>query len=227
CKVLVWLEGKPATQLKGANAGDVMQSIPASEIERIEILTTPPAQFKAEGAAGAINIITRKRGAKESASASLTGSLGSGGRWLVGGNANYGSKQFTASVPAGFREDSRERTIQSVVTGPDPATGQVLESQSHADQIIRRNIPSVGFSSEYDPNDRQSLAVSGNWLSHGGLRTYTQYDVSTLESGAVTRSTRRLTSGHDPEDDYDATLQFGQKFNKPGETLDFPVHRPT
>jgi outer membrane receptor for ferrienterochelin and colicin len=139
--VLVLIDGKPATQLQGANAGDVLQSIPASEIERIEILTTPPAQFKADGAAGVIDIVTRKRAAKESASASLTGSLGSGGRWLVGGNGNYGSKQLTASVTAGFREDYRERTIQSVVTGPDPVTGQVLESH-------RRNIPSVGFSSE-------------------------------------------------------------------------------
>jgi outer membrane receptor protein involved in Fe transport len=223
--VLILIDGKPATQLQGANAGDVLQSISASDIERIEILTTPPAQFKAEGAAGVINIITRRRGAKESASASLTGSLGSGGRWLVGGNGSYGSKQFTASVTAGFREDYRQRTIHSVVIGPDPTTGQVLESQDHAEQLIRRNIPSVGFSSEYDPNERQSIAASGNWLSHGGLRTYTQYDVSTLESGRVTSSTRRLTSGHDPEDDYDAKLRFSQKFSKPGETLDFSVHR--
>jgi outer membrane receptor for ferrienterochelin and colicin len=223
--VLILIDGKPATQLQGANAGDVLQSIPASDIERVEILTTPPAQFKAEGAAGVINIITRKRAAKESASASLTGSLGSGGRWLVGGNGSYGGKQFTASLSAGFREDYRERTIQSVVTGEDPATGQVLESQDHADQLIRRNVPSVSFSSEYDPNDRQSIAVSGSWLSHGGLRTYTQYDVSTLESGVVTSSTRRITSGHDPENDYDAKLRFSQKLSRPGETLDFSVHR--
>ena len=223
--VLILIDGKPATQLQGANAGDVLQSISASNIERIEILTTPPPEYKAEGAAGVINIITRKRGARESASASLTGSLGSGGRWLVAGNGSYGSKQFTASLSAGFREDYRERTIQSVVIGTDPATGQVLESQDHADQLIRRNIPSVSFSSEYDPNDRQSIAVSGSWLSHGGLRTYTQYDVSTLESGVITSSTRRLTSGHDPEDDYDAKLRFSQKFSEPGETLDFSVHR--
>jgi outer membrane receptor protein involved in Fe transport len=223
--VLVLIDGKPATQLQGANAGDVLQSISASDIERIEVLTTPPAQFKAEGAAGVINIITRKRGAKESAAASVTGSLGSGGRWLVAGNGSYGSKQFTAALNAGFREDYRERTIQSVVEAPDPTSGQLLESQNYSDQLIRRNIPSVGFSSEYDPNDRQSIALSGSWLSHGGLRTYTQYDVSTLESGVVTSSTRRVTSGHDPEDDYDATLRFSRKFNKPGEALDFSVHR--
>jgi outer membrane receptor protein involved in Fe transport len=223
--VLVLIDGKPATQLQGSKAGDNLQSISASDIERIEILTTPPAQFKAEGAAGVINIITRKRGAKESASASLTGSLGNGGRWLVGGNGNYGGKQFTASLNAGFREDYRDRTTRSVVIGPDPTTAQVLESRDDARQLIRRNIPSVAISGKYDPNDRQSLAGSASWLSRGGLRTYTQYDVSTPESGAVTSATRRLTSGHDPEDDYDMTLRFTQKFSKPGETLDFSVHR--
>ncbi len=223
--VLILIDGKPATQLQGANAGDVLQSISASDIARIEILTTPPAQFKAEGAAGVINIITRQRAAKESASASLTGSLGSGGRWLVAGNGNYGSRQFTASVSAGYREDYRERIIQSMVRAPDPVTGEVLESQDHADQIIRRNIPSVAFSTEYDPNERQTISLSGNWLSHGGLRTYTQYDLSTLENGVVTSSTRRLTSGHDPEDDYDAKLRFTQKFSKPGETLELSLHR--
>ena len=63
--VLILIDGKPATQLQGSKAGDNLQSIPASDIERIEILTTPPAQFKVEGAAGVINIITRKRGAKD------------------------------------------------------------------------------------------------------------------------------------------------------------------
>lgn len=223
--VLILIDGKPATQLQGANAGDVLQSMPASDIERIEILTTPPAQFKAEGAAGVINIIMRRRGARESKSASLTGSFGSGGRWLIAGNGSYGSKLLTASLNAGFREDYRERSIHSEVTAPDPATGQLLASRDDAAQVIRRNIPSVGFSSEYDPNDRQAVAASGNWLSHGGLRTYDQNDVSTLESGGITSSTRRLTSGHDPEDDYDAKLRFSQKFSEPGETLDFSVHR--
>ncbi|MHB8477731.1 MAG: TonB-dependent receptor plug domain-containing protein, partial [Steroidobacteraceae bacterium] len=59
--VLILIDGKPATQFSGTAAGDNLQSIPAKDIERIEILTTPPAQFKADGAAGVINIITRKK----------------------------------------------------------------------------------------------------------------------------------------------------------------------
>src|SRR6516164_5950595 len=144
--VLILIDGKPATQLQGSKAGDNLQSIPARDIARIEILTTPPVQYKAEGAAGVINIITRKYGARQTASASLTGSLGSGGRWLVGGNTSYGGKNFTMSLSAGFREDFRERTVQSVVIGQDPTSGQVLESRYYADALIRRNIPNVSFS---------------------------------------------------------------------------------
>jgi outer membrane receptor protein involved in Fe transport len=223
--VLILIDGKPATQLQGSKAGDNLQSIPASDVERIEILTTPPAQFKAEGAAGVINIITRKRGSRESESAALTASLGNGGRWLLAGNGSYGGRQFTTSLSAGFREDYRRRTVQSSVVGPDPATGQVLESQDHANQLIRRNIPTVSLSGEYDPNARQSLSGSASWLSRGGLRSYSQYDSSALQSGVVTSSTHRLTSGHDPEDDYDLMLRFTQKFATPGATLDLSAHR--
>jgi hypothetical protein len=223
--VLILIDGKPATQLQGSKAGDNLQSISAADVERIEVLTTPPPQFKAQGAAGVINIITRKHAAKESASGSMTGSLGSAGRWLVAGNGNYGGEHFTASLTAGFREDVRERTIQSAVTGPDPTTGRVLESEDHASQTIRRNIPSGAVAGEYDPSERQSLSASLSWLKRGGLRTYSQFDSSALQSGVVTSATERLTSGRDPEDDYNATLAFGQKFSKPGETLDFSLHR--
>lgn len=223
--VLILVDGKPATQLQGSKGGDNLQSISAKDIERIEVLTTPPAQFKAEGAAGVINIITRRRGTKQSALASLQGSMGNGGRWLVGANGSYGGKKFTASLNAGFREDYRQRTVRSVVIGPDPTTGQMLESRDYASQRIRRNVPSVDLSGEYDPNENQSVSASASWLSRGGLRTYTQNDTSTLTSGSLTSSTRRLTSGHDPEDDYNTTLRFSQKFTVPGEVLDLSLHR--
>ena len=223
--VLILIDGKPATQLRGTKAGENLQSISARDIERIEVLTTPPAQFKAEGAAGVINIITRKRSAKKSSFGSLQGSLGDGGRWLVGADGSYGSRKFSVSVNAGFREDYRIRTLDSRIIGPDPTTGQVLESRDHASQRIRRNVPDAGFSVEYDPNDNDSITGTGSWLSRGGLRTYTQSDESALTSGVQTSSTRRMTSGHDPEDDYDGVLRFTHKFSKPGESLEVSAHR--
>ncbi|MET1055817.1 MAG: outer membrane beta-barrel protein [Pedobacter sp.] len=56
----VLINGKPSGSLEG-NLKAVLKSIPASTIERIEVITTPPAKYDAEGLAGIINIITSKR----------------------------------------------------------------------------------------------------------------------------------------------------------------------
>src|SRR4030081_2404610 len=112
--VLILMDGKPSTQFSGSAAGDNLQSIPAKDIERIEVITTPPAQFKADGTAGVINIITRKK-RPEGVAGSLQGSLGSGGRSGLGADASYSSERLTASVTGGFRHDVRERAIDSNV----------------------------------------------------------------------------------------------------------------
>ncbi|MCX2450094.1 TonB-dependent receptor [Pedobacter sp. PLR] len=55
----VLINGKPSS-LEG-NLKAVLKSIPASTIERIEVITTPPSKYDAEGLAGIINIITSKK----------------------------------------------------------------------------------------------------------------------------------------------------------------------
>jgi outer membrane receptor protein involved in Fe transport len=224
--VLILIDGKRSTQFSGPSAGDNLQSFPAKDIERIEVLTTPPAQFKAEGAAGVINIITRKK-RPEGVSGSVQGSLGSGGRSVVGGNGSYSSGALTASASAGYRQDFRQRLIQSDVMALDPTTALMTDTNSSISERIRRAVPTVGLSAEYALNDRQAVSGSVNWADRGGLRTYTELNNINTPLGVVTSSSRRLSTGHDPETDYDQKLGFTQKLGRPGETLDFSLHRST
>jgi outer membrane receptor protein involved in Fe transport len=224
--VLILIDGKPSTQFQGSAAGDNLQAISARDIERIEILTTPPPQFKAEGAAGVINIITRKHRAR-GASGTLQGSRGDGGRSVAAVNASYGGTRFTGSLSAGYRQDYRQRLAQSEVIGPDPTTAVVLDSHDQISERIRRNVPSAAWSGECQLNDRQSVAAAASWYARGGLRTYTQTDGSIDPAGTVTSSTQRMSSGHDPENNYDTSLRFTQKLARTGETLELSVHRAT
>jgi outer membrane receptor protein involved in Fe transport len=223
--VLILIDGKPSTQFAGASAGDNLQSIPAKDIERIEVLTTPPAQFKADGASGVINIITRKR-RTQGAAGSLQASLGSGGRYVLGADGSYSSGPLTASATAGYRQDYRQRLIQSDVMAPDPITGLPTDSRSSISERLRREVPTVALSAEYALSDAQSITGSIKWADRGGLRTYTQLNDSST-AGAATSSAQRLSSGHDPETDYDEKLGFSQKLGRPGETLDISLHRST
>ena len=223
--VLILIDGKPSTQFSSAAAGDNLQSIPAKDIERIEILTTPPAQFKAEGAAGVINIITRKK-RKQGEAASLQASLGSGGRYVLGADGSYNSAPLTVSATIGYRQDYRQRLIRSDVMAPDPTTGLPTDSRSSINERIRREVPTVGLSAEYALSDAQSITGSVKWADRGGLRTYTQLNDSST-AGVPANSARRLSSGHDPETDYDERLGFSQQLGRPGETLELSLHRST
>jgi ferric enterobactin receptor len=85
-KILV--NGRPSGMME-RNPKDILKSMPASSIERIEVITTPPAKYDGEGLAGIINIITYKK-----ADNGTNGTVNVSERFPVGGPGIGGT--FTA-----------------------------------------------------------------------------------------------------------------------------------
>lgn len=56
--VVIQINGQP---VPGANLEQILRSIPGSQVERIEVITNPSAQYSAAASGGIINIITRQR----------------------------------------------------------------------------------------------------------------------------------------------------------------------
>lgn len=81
----IFINGKPSGMLE-RNYKDVLRSMPASSIQRIEVITTPPSKYDAEGLSGIINIITNKR-----IDNGYTGNLNTNWRFPVGGPGTGGS----------------------------------------------------------------------------------------------------------------------------------------
>jgi outer membrane receptor protein involved in Fe transport len=86
----ILINGKPSSMVE-RNYKDILRAMPASSIQRIEVITTPPAKYDAEGLAGIINIITNKK-----IDNGYNGSVNLSERFPIGGPGLGGS--FSAKV---------------------------------------------------------------------------------------------------------------------------------
>jgi iron complex outermembrane receptor protein len=77
--VTVWINGKPSG-LTGDSRQAILDQIPASTIERVEIITNPSARYDPDGMSGIINIVLKKN-AKFGTNGSITGGFGTRDQW--------------------------------------------------------------------------------------------------------------------------------------------------
>nr|WP_294794241.1 TonB-dependent receptor [uncultured Mucilaginibacter sp.] len=96
----IFLNGK-ASGMIAQNPKDVLRSMPAATIEKIEVITTPPAKYDAEGFVGIINIITNKKVADGyNGTMNLNWSTPTGGPG-AGGSFNFKAGKLMVAATAG------------------------------------------------------------------------------------------------------------------------------
>lgn len=120
----ILINGKPSGMV-AQSPKDVLRSMPASSIQKIEVITNPPAKYDSEGLAGIINIITSKK-----IDNGYNGSLNLRERGPVGGPGFGGFvtiKQnklgITANGGTGFYNSPETENITSrATTGDNPTS---------------------------------------------------------------------------------------------------------
>lgn len=95
----VLIDGKPSI----LDANDVLNQIPASQIENIEIITNPSAKFDPDGVAGIINIIMKKN-RLQGVSGVTNISGGSHGRYGGDFLINYRKNRFNVFIGADYNK---------------------------------------------------------------------------------------------------------------------------
>lgn len=220
--VLILIDGKPSPLFSGGRAGETLQSLPAANIDRIEVITTPPSEYQAAGAAGVINLVTRKRRLNDSASARA--SAGNEGRSMAGVDFRRQGDKLSVAGSLGLRDDSRRKILGSEFqSGLVPPT-QTLETHGTLEEHNQSEVRSVSLNAEYSLGSRSSISGFVNYLSHGGPRTYRQVTTTTVPDGTVVSSFERLSQGRDPETISESQIAFVRKLQRRGEELSFSVH---
>lgn len=206
----IFINGKPSAMIE-RNPKDVLRSIPASTIQRIEVITTPPSKYDAEGLAGIINIITNKEianGYQGTVNVSEKGPVGG-----PGGAGSFAFKEgkFGLSSFAGISRNNAPETIGEMIRTTRGSRPTHLEQQNT--NQTNSHTSYAGLEASYELDSLQLLSSQFNWSKTNTTGWATQNSVLT---GANQQQYRLSNDQRNKGDGLDVAMnyQLGFKANK-------------
>jgi len=211
-KVNLMIDGKPSS-IAGGDIKSLLQSVPASNIADIEVMTNPGAKYDPEGMAGIINIVL-----KENRFAGLNGSFNSGGDTQGGtnfsGQVNFRNTKFNSFVNLGLNNkvwNSDGTSYRKMEFNQfNNILNQSYDSKSNGPNLF------VKTGGEYFIDPTQSLGLSFT-LSDG--KRYRDNDNYTMDKGPGESRYIRISDSDSDRGGYDFNLNYDKKFKNPKHKL--------
>jgi len=164
------INGKPSALLGIDDGANALQSIPADQIERIEVITNPSSKFEASGTSGILNIILKKN-KKIGFNGSVIGTLGYLPRTALNANLSWRKNNWTwfLNGGGGYSENKSKNDTETtyhnivfpnILPNEQPNDVPTYQLQNSTNKSYNKNYnASAGFT--YDISDKTSLNLSG------------------------------------------------------------------
>ncbi|NOZ35162.1 MAG: TonB-dependent receptor [Chlorobi bacterium] len=210
----VLIDGKPSV----LDANDILQQIPASSVENIEIITNPSVKFDPDGTTGIINIVMKKNH-KSGLTGVINSSIGTRNKYSTDFLLNYKTKKIGFYIGANYGNRSSTGTGNSVRTTLLNDTTNYLESES--ERTHQRKYYSVKGGIDFYLNDKNTLSLSGKYgyfgFAMGSKSDIYEYTLPvTSDYYTINDGTFEIGGGF-----YSGTLDYSHNFAKKGHTLNF------
>ncbi len=219
------INGKPSTMF-GNSVSDALQSIPASQIKSIEVITSPGAKYDAEGTGGIINIILKTNRLQ-----GINGNVNvSAGTRLENGSLNLNARKGNFGAHAFFSGNAK--LPSTTLTGLDRLSADTLaKTSTHLIQDGSSSLLRNGFQSsagfDWNPGKRDNISGSVSLDNFNfGINGYSnQQQLTTLDSTGGTLEPPAFLVNH-PDNKFHfqelgLELNYKKTFAKEDEELEF------
>ncbi len=217
------INGKPSSAF-GSSITDVLQSIPASQIKSIEVITNPGAKYDAAGMGGIINIILKSNTARGyNGNISLTA-----GTLQENGSMNFNVRKGSFGINSFLSGNTRLKSSIPFISNRYTTDSNNQRTNLHQDgygEFSRGGYQAgLGFDWTLKKKNNFSGSISYNHFGNKGKGITTQdqqyYTGSTISDILSSINTTNNFKFHN----IDAGLNYKRTFNKEDQELDINVN---
>lgn len=208
--VQILIDGKPSTAMSARTRADALEQLSASSIDHIEVITTPSAQYKAEGSGGIINIVMKKSHSA-GASGNVHASAGSDGSFALDGTVTDHTGPWNLSGSLGLRRDVRRRPSSDHRLQLDPS-GEPITVDQDGFFSGPRLARTIAGTVDFDATSRDRLSAHGSYTHRTGTPHLDQTSLVQDAAAVPTTEYRRFATGHEDEVDSEASASYRHQF---------------
>ena len=212
------INGKPSALLGIDSGADALRSIPADQIDKIEVITNPSSKFEASGSAGILNIILKKTKGR-GFNGSVTGSMGYLPQTNLNTNLSWKVNNWNYFVNGGGGYSERENTNTNDAKYFDSNNNITkYTEQSNLGKNINKNYNiNTGFN--VDVTDKTSINMSG-LLRTSENESDGSVEYRTLDANRINiENSRRVTDGASNNFSWQVDGGLDQKLNDTGHNI--------
>lgn len=156
--VNVLIDGK-MNYLSGKQLSDFLKAMGADNIVRIELITSPTAEFDAAGNAGLINIVTRKRNSRGYA-IDLRSGITRASTWMVNENITASINTSRLSLLASFDYNTPNRQLTSKSSNDVTENNNQYRLERTNTSLYRIKFYTYRLGADWRITDRHQLSAS-------------------------------------------------------------------
>lgn len=216
--VKVLIDGKPSL-IAGGDVAQILESIPASSIETVEVITNPSAKYDAEGQSGIINIVLKKNH-KLGFNGNVALTAGNYNNYNGSGNLSFQNKKVNVFGNYSYRDGNRPGGSYNNISYLTPINNTSFATQdSETKRLFKGHNVKIGL--DYYLTEKSIISLAGGLNTrNGGGNEYLNLGQFDINTNPLLLS-NRTNFGDRGGDSYDLNLDFSHKFNKKGQELAF------
>nr|WP_294858337.1 TonB dependent receptor [uncultured Fluviicola sp.] len=205
--VTVLIDGKPSN-MSGGNGKSVLEGIPASSIERIEIVTNPSAKYDPDGTSGIINIVLKKN-VKRGINGNVAATAGTGNLYTGSLGLNLRNTRFNlyGNYAYSYRDGYRNNFSDLNQTNGDTTVS--LNQMRYGGDLNITHTAKIGMDVYVKDRNTLSWSMAGNAGNRKriGNQVNTRYDNFGDTTGIWTRNSS------DPNTSQNIDFSLGYKWD--------------